>query len=231
MDLLGALGREASAFYTAATDLHRPVPSCPAWDVADLVHHLGRAHHFWRRVAEGVEDEEGVRQIRAPQRPNTAQLVPWAEHETDMLLAVLDGLDPDAPRWNWSRAPNTAAFIARRMAHETAVHRWDIENAAGGADPVGHDLAADGVDEFLTLFLSRGGSYDGPEGVLRLAATDAGAEWIVNVAAPHPEVVSGEHDPDATVATGASDLLLMLWGRLPAEEDLLAALVAATDRD
>ena len=38
----------------------------------------------------------------------------------------------ETPTWNWARnAPDTAAFWPRRMAQETAVHRWDAQSAAG----------------------------------------------------------------------------------------------------
>src|SRR3546814_15129607 len=40
--------------------------------------------------------------------------------------------------------PRPGAWVARRMAHETAIHRWD---AAGGAFDAA--LAIDGIDELL----------------------------------------------------------------------------------
>ena len=231
MDFLAALGHEAGAFYAATTDLHRRIPTCPGWDAGDLVFHLGSAHRFWRKVAEGVEDEDAARRIPRPQRPDTAGLVPWAEQETDQLLSILDGLDPTAPRWTWSVAPDTAAFIPRRMAHETAVHRWDMENAASHADPIRQELAIDGIDEFLALFVPRGAGYEGPQGVLRLEATDAEAAWTVQLEAPYPTMAESEREPDRVVRAGASTLLLMLWERVETDDPLLAGLVAASDRD
>ena len=53
----------------------------------------------------------------------------------DALVAALAATDPDEPVWNWSptHAAAPARFWFRRMAQETAVHRWDAEAAAGTA--------------------------------------------------------------------------------------------------
>ena len=45
----------------------------------------------------------------------------------------------------------TSGFWARRMAVETAVHRYDAQLAAGDPQPVERMLAADGVDEYLDV--------------------------------------------------------------------------------
>jgi len=232
MDHLGALGREASAFYgAAATHLHLAVRSCPHWDVGDLVYHVGRVHQFWGLVAEGVEDAEAARAIEAAQPPSAADLVPWAEHQTDRLLGVLQRLDPEAKRWNWSPAPDVGAWIPRRMAHETAVHRWDLQDAIGEADPIDADLAADGVDEYLRVFVPADDGYEGPEGVLRLEAADAGVAWTVRLGPPHPTVVDDGEDAQEVLRLGASDLLLGLWGRVEVEGELVQALIEHTDRE
>ncbi|MGH9115951.1 MAG: maleylpyruvate isomerase N-terminal domain-containing protein, partial [Acidimicrobiales bacterium] len=44
-DYLDHLAREGAAFAAAAeAGLDRPVPTCPGWDVAALVAHLGQVH-------------------------------------------------------------------------------------------------------------------------------------------------------------------------------------------
>jgi hypothetical protein len=108
------------------------------------------------------------------------------------------------------------------MAHETAVHRWDAQSAAGLPQPVDPSLASDGVAEVLEVFLP-GGRRKGPEdaeGVVRLVATDTGADWTVRVRSTDIAVL----DTDTVLDTGpgaqsaaagtASDLLLALWGRV-----------------
>ena len=66
------------------------------------------------------------------------------------------------------------------MAHETAVHRFDAERAAGRDYRVEAELASDGVDEYLDFVLPRtvakglrlGGS-------VHLHCTDVPGEWII----------------------------------------------------
>ena len=40
------------------------------------------------------------------------------------------------------------------MAHETSIHRRDVESAVGATTPVAADLAVDGIDEVLALMLA-----------------------------------------------------------------------------
>lgn len=217
MDALAYLQRDSEALLDAATELGARVPGCPDWDVGDLVFHLGRVYHRWRHIArDGLTTVEGVRAIERPERPPDDQLVPWARDEARALVAELRDLDLEAPRWNFSRGPQVAAFIPRRMAHETAIHRWDVESATGTPKPLPTDLAADGVDEFLTVFAA-GREYQGPEGVVGLYAEDADRSWTVQLAPPHPTVVPASSDPAEVVAEPANDLILWLWNRIDVE--------------
>src|SRR5262249_25762839 len=136
----------------------------------------------------------------------------------DQLVEVLAAADPGERVWNWSSIwPDTAAFWPRRMAHETAVHRYDAEGAAGATHPVETALAAAGVDEFLAVhFVEEAAELTGAgEGVL-LRTTDSPGAWTV-VAGPERATIEPGADGDAaaTIEGGASDLVLVLWRRLP----------------
>ena len=69
------------------------------------------------------------------------------------------------------------------MAVETAIHRWDVEDAIGGtgnANPIDADLAAEGIEEDLTLMAPRLlAGRDGIDigGSLHLHCADADGEW------------------------------------------------------
>ena len=108
-----------------------------------------------------------------------------------------------------------AAFWPRRMALETAVHRWDAQAAHGRADDVAPDVAADGVDEVLAVH--RPADWDDEpvtaDGVVAVRLTDTGQEHVVRVAPSGISVVDAA--PDAVLAGRASDVLLALWGRRP----------------
>ncbi|PZS35490.1 MAG: hypothetical protein DLM59_02965 [Pseudonocardiales bacterium] len=201
-----------------ALDLDLPVPPCPGWSVRDLVVHLGKVY-VWvsRTIAAG--DAPGD---RSGLGPDDTDVLGWFDAAFAGLLATLEAIDPGAPAWNWSTQPDVAAFWPRRMAHETAVHRWDAQMAAGVADPVQVEWAVDGISEVLDTWLpaGRGVSKNDADGLVRVTASDADRTWLVRL---RPEGVtvldeSALLEDDAGAQTGvagtASDLLLALWGRL-----------------
>jgi uncharacterized protein (TIGR03083 family) len=212
---LESLASDADAFYAAVarTSLDVPVAACPGWSLEDLVYHVGEVHHFWgdvvaRQVLRPDEVEE-------PARPSSAAVVGWANAETDRLRAVLASAHPATRVWTWLKQQDVA-FVVRRMAQETAVHRWDAERAARAPSPIAAALASDGIDEFLTFMLP-----DARAGVARLAGsihlhcTDTPGEWLVRPGDDGAPVVTPEHAKgDAAMRGAASDLLLVLWRRL-----------------
>lgn len=228
-DLLGSIWRDGLGLAEAAeaAGLDRPVPSCPGWSVADLVWHIGEVHRFWTTVvAEGMTDPNDYVE---PDRPPDTELVAWYREGVDRCVRVLTEAPPDRPVWSWSSA-GEASWVVRRMAHETAVHRWDAEQAAGRDHDIDPALAVDGVDEFFEHFTVR--TADGAEplgGTVHLHATDAPGEWIVEeVDAAAPLAVRREHAKgDAAVRAPAPTLLLALWRRVPVPEALGDATVAA----
>ena len=61
------------------------------------------------------------------------------------------------PVWTFTGS-RPASFWARRMAHETAVHRADAEITVGRQPEIDADIAVDGIDEWLeTKYLCMGG--------------------------------------------------------------------------
>jgi hypothetical protein len=106
------------------------------------------------------------------------------------------------------------------MAHETAVHRWDAELAVGDTTPIDPELAADGVDEWLTVHLDTDVTYRGPEvprpaGPLHLHCTDVPGEWWAALDGTDLTVVREHRKGDVAARGRAEDLLLVCWRRLP----------------
>lgn len=218
------------------------VPSCPGWTMQDLVHHLAGIY-LWVRshVSRGVTSRpESDPRETLEELPTGAAAIQWWADEHTALVTLLDGLDPELPAWNWAPQPKQAWFWMRRMAHETAVHRWDAQIAVGHGEPVESRLAVDGVSEVLDTWLPAG-RRRGPTdraGVVRLVATDVEQEWFVRLRGAGVALLDTatwlDHDEHRTrvMARGTvSDLLLALWGRVPfdvlevsGEADLLAAL-------
>ena len=214
---LQALARDGEAFASVAgdADLGAPVPSCPGWTLADLVYHLGEVHHFWRTIVADRRDTwEGYEQ---PDRPADADLVAWYRSGLADTVAVLGAVDPAQSNWTWS-TDKSAAFVIRRMAQETAIHRWDAEQAAGLDTGVEPHLASDGIDEFLMWFADEPKEgAPAPGGSVHLHCGDVPGEWTVRLNAEGAYDIERAHAKgDCALRGSASDLLLALWRRRPA---------------
>src|SRR5512142_2745143 len=182
---LAGLRAEATAFATAVDQegaLELPVPSCPGWTVADLVRHLGDVYRFVHaHVSRGVTTRPDP--LPEEEIPSDMSLVEWWHAQYTALFDRLDGLDPELTAWNWAPQPKKAVFWHRRMAHETAVHRWDAQIATGLAEPIEAKLAADGLTEVLDTWLAAGRrkSSELRSGVIALQATDLDEVWYVRL--------------------------------------------------
>ncbi|PRY28754.1 maleylpyruvate isomerase family mycothiol-dependent enzyme [Pseudosporangium ferrugineum] len=199
------------------------VPACPGWTVADLTEHLTSVLRWVRELApRGVADKPAARVVPEP-RPAWPEALDGLRRELTGTIETLDALDPDLPAWTWPAQAKKAGFWQRRLAHEVSVHRWDAEAAAGRAMPIETKLAADGVNEVLDTWLPAG-RRKGPtdlHGVVHLVATDASYEWFVRLRGAGLALLdtgtildTHDHHPRAEATGTASDLLLMLMGRV-----------------
>src|SRR5690606_40224313 len=80
----------------AQADPQAPVPTCPGWELADLLYHLTEVHTFWSAVlARDPRDDAAVEAIEEdkPARPATvAELLPVREDAPAALLGQLGAL-------------------------------------------------------------------------------------------------------------------------------------------
>jgi uncharacterized protein (TIGR03083 family) len=211
----------------AARDLAAAVPTCPGWTVADLVRHvalvylhkaetirLGQWPEPWPPA--GIDDEEPIALLARTH---------------DELKAQFAAHNPSDPALTWHPPEQTVRFWIRRMAQETAIHRIDAELAAGEpVAPIPDDLAVDGIDELLRIFLA----YDddawaeeaGP--ILatspghRVAVRVPGAEWMIETSPTSLAVTTAfgaaigrldETHVDAAITGPAPGVLRRLWNR------------------
>lgn len=212
MELLRSDGDEL--LDAARSDLDRQVPACPEWTARELVVHMGGVHRFWGDIAaRRLADPSDARAEQAPD--DDAGIMSWYGDGLERLVDILSGADPSEPVWSWSTRKEIG-FIQRRMPQETAVHRWDAQDGAGDAEPIDAELAVDGVDEWLEVF---GAAQDRrPEGAgetLHLHRTDGEGEWLVRVHPDGIDVTRGHEKGDVALRGSSSDLLLVLWRRLP----------------
>jgi len=145
-----ALGQEARLLAEAARQggLDADVPTCPGWDMRDLVRHLSEIH-LWaaalvaERTTKLWPDDISEHTESWPDLavfwPNDSALTDWYLTTNTNLVHALESAPPDLDCPTFLPAPSPLAMWARRQAHETAVHRFDAENAAGiasGFDPI-----------------------------------------------------------------------------------------------
>ncbi len=196
-------------------DLAAIVPSCPEWDVAKLVRHTGTAHR-WSSGVVRTREPLSPKSIDLEIPDDATQLPDWLEQGAAALVATLSAADPDAPCWTWA-ADQHVRFWSGRMAHETAVHRWDGQGVVGEAEPFEGSLAVDGIDEQLRNlpFLARV-PLTGTGESLHLHCTDRDGEWLLRLGADGLEVSRQHAKGDVALKGGASDLFLIVLGRLPA---------------
>jgi uncharacterized protein (TIGR03083 family) len=207
----------------AAKDLTAPIPSCPDWVMADLVRHVFEVHESWCRIVE-----EGLTEPDWPEHsfPPDDELVEAFRVHAQHFADVLGEADPDAPCWTWSPEQN-AGFVQRFQVQEAALHRWDAESAVGAPEPIAADGAADAIELDNAL--------------LPAAAPSAQAGFeVITTDTPFSITISAK--PDLPVVGSlrgtASDLLLVLWKRLPiarvattGDVDAMAQAIAAIDID
>jgi len=224
---LASLRGDGPAFRAAVVEapLDAPVPMCPGWTVADLVRHLGAAYaSVVGHITRGVTDPPQPQSPAEPASPTHAELIAWWDRRFATLVETLDAVDPELPAWNWAPQAKKAAFWHRRMAHETALRRWDAQFSLVSAEPIEAKLAVDGVAEVLDTWLPAGRRSGSPDtrGIVALYATDVQHEWFVRLRGDGGLALldtdtlldSDEHHERAVARGSASDLLLALHGRV-----------------
>ncbi|HEV8065398.1 MAG TPA: maleylpyruvate isomerase N-terminal domain-containing protein [Acidimicrobiales bacterium] len=206
-----------------AVALGNRVPACPDWTARDLVEHVGGVYEFFRLQVEAADVDEAheIDQVLVPEATDPGE---WLEQQATDLLATMESAGAEAPCWNWSGADCNVAWVARRMALETAVHRYDGEMAAGDPRPLDVALSVDGIDERIYVHLAT----DVPDvrtaalgGSICLVCTDAEAAWVVEVGGGSMRARDKQGPASACLRGTASDLFLFSWNRLaPSALDL-----------
>ena len=193
-------------------------PTAPAWsglgwDRTELLEHVANVHG-WVRAQLQLGPSERIRFSTVEPAPTGAELPDWFEAGAEELAALLSTMDVGATWPTWA-GPQPGTFFPRRMAQETAVHRWD---AAGGS--IDAQLAVDGIDEMLELFAPRipADRLTGTGATVHLHATDTEGEWLVHLGPERIRFEHGHAKGDVALRGAAADLLLWAWNRLPVEE-------------
>ena len=217
-DILTALTDHSDGLRAAATVAgpDAPVSTCPDWTVRRLVRHVARVQS-WARAS--LADPSGERAVAGDPPQDWDALLAWWDEQRGALVDEL-GDDPEAPAWlPFGEYPPTAGSMARRQAHEAAVHRVDaIIAGRGGVGMVTFEptFAADGVDEFLTMLLPSRRTEHQFEGSVLVHATDVDRLWSLRLE-PGTPLRSADpeqpFEPDLSITGVADQLYRALWER------------------
>lgn len=199
----------------ARAGLEAAVPSCPEWQVRDLLRHIGQVHRLansyvstGRTTPPGEDDH-----LSSP--PGDEQLLDWVRAGHADLVRSLQHPPEDLQCWSFLPAPSPLAFWARRQAHEIAMHRADAQLAAGDTPSFDAAFAADGIDELLVGFFARPGRrfVADPPVRLGLRAADTGDAWTFTIGPDGRQTTREPGDADCVVTGTAATLYQLVWNR------------------
>jgi uncharacterized protein (TIGR03083 family) len=233
------LRAETAKFAAAVHDADpaQPVPTCPAWTLAELTAHVGFGHRWAaviveRRATTPVPHDQAD-DLQVPE--GAQERFRWLLAGARRLSDAVREAGPQTKVWTWAD-DKTAGFWLRRITHDTLVHRLDAELAVGREVSLAPDLAADSVSDLLDMFsiLPRIDDFPalaelrGSGQLLHFHATDPGlgaaGEWL---ARRTPSGVEWEHRHgrgDAALRGRALDLLLVLSRRASLDGSRVQAL-------
>jgi uncharacterized protein (TIGR03083 family) len=208
------LSTAASALPSAA---QAEVPGCPDFTLEKVLRHVGSVHRVARLwVRDGRRPEQWQRS------PADGDVVGFVRSGLDELLTELGRHDPAEPCDTWWPADRTHGFWRRRMAHETTMHRVDVEAAAGGpVHSIEPEVALDGIDELLFLWfghcLGELRMSSPWQGAVGLSAADR--RWLA-IFEPGRSTARRVNEADAQTADAMvsgkpMEVYLWSWGRLP----------------
>jgi uncharacterized protein (TIGR03083 family) len=220
-DMLRLIEDRSAALRVAAAEVAPDslVPGCPDWSVRDLVAHLGEVQRTWAYIVAAGPSDEPPSEEEVPGAEPGEDLLAWSAESTGELVRALAAAGPDQGCWTWwaqsDSAPGTSGAVARHQVQEAAVHAFDAQEAAGHGEPLPAEVAADGVEEFLTVAMASMGPWPHEPGQVALDATDAGT-WVVDldgIGARTQDAGAFGVKPAAWLRGPASDLVLALYGR------------------
>jgi uncharacterized protein (TIGR03083 family) len=222
LDLVAVTAADGRDLLAAAqADWSRAVPDCPGWTAADLAGHMGAILGWIARIV--TTGQAVPRQHRETPPANRDALAAWYAAHLDRTIGILTAAGADSPAWTFSsRGDHRVSWWRRRLAVELAIHRWDAQHVADPGrvslpPPLDGNVAAAGIEEFLTEFLPGLLSQPGLEGLtgsVHLHANDGASEWWISLDDKDRAVaVPGHRKADTAIRATRSDLLLWLTNR------------------
>lgn len=234
------------------------VPTCPPWTVEDLLVHLSQIWAFVAgsiKIDKAMDRSEISRPAGSlvDWHISSSQALLEVCQSRDPLDSTWAFDLPDATVAFWMRrmcheisvhrydlevaATTVGAKIDTTVSAITDTTVGAITDTAMGTTvvtpgPIPHAVAVDGIDELFDYFIPyrRSTEVAGNGETLHFHATSGHGEWLVTRTTTGIEIERKHAKGDVAVRSTASDLLLMLWGRIsPSELEVYgdASLLAA----
>ena len=221
LDYLSIISDESSRIVNDyERDRSAAVPWSDRWSVGTVARHVAGTHHVVAEMVRGRPDADfGLfAELQTPAK-DSPEFVEWFRSGTVSLLGELSSVPADDECWSWFEPGRRVGWWARRMAFEAVVHRWDADAAQGLNFSVLPDIAADGVDEYLDVFVAASrAANDAPPGpTVNLECGDRSDRWWLDLSERGGRIVSRKPRAASVQIRGtAEQLLLFVWGRDPA---------------
>jgi uncharacterized protein (TIGR03083 family) len=230
-DYLGLVSAESLALLHTVGQraMDDRIPFCDGWALRDLVVHLGYIYR-WVAVIVGEQraqppSREECDALQDPDPTDNVGAVDRLAAARGCVLGALRKAPDDLACWTTWAVPSAREFWARRMLHETLIHRVDVHNAGQRQTHSGDDLAiamaTDGVDEMICGFAQRYSKRLRTENpaTLTVVSTDTGLRWWAQLGPTTPQFGRGDapSESDTQVFGRAGELLLLLWNRRTAD--------------
>ena len=223
LDYLSIISDESSRILSAyELDRRAAVPWSDRWTVATVARHVATTHHVVAQVVGGRPGADfGLfGELQTPTK-DSPEFVDWFRSGTASLLGQLSNVPVDDECWSWFEPGRRVGWWARRMALEAVVHRSDTDAAQGLDFSVAPEVAADGIDEYLDVFVAASrAAHDSPAGpIISFECSDRSDQWWLDLSGRGERAVSREPlDASVWICGPAEQLLLVVWGRLPASD-------------
>ena len=201
-----------------------PVPTCPGWNLDQLMRHVGRGDRWAAQIiADRVDDYLDPRTVPNGKPPSDRDgAIAWLHDGAQRLIDAIDDVGAETPVWTFL-GPRPAYWWARRRLHEATVHRADAALALGVDYSLAAELAADAISEWLERVAVQAGSNDvalplDDGQTVHLHADDPGlgaaGEWTIRADGNRITWSHGHDKGDVALRGGAVDLLLAVVRRV-----------------
>ena len=221
LDYLSIISNETSRIVNAfERDRQAAVPWSDRWTVATVARHVAATHHVVAEIVEGRPVADFGLLVSSKRRRKTPPSL--SDGSAPALLRCSSNCRVFPSAMSVGRGSRPGAMSAGGLAawrSRPFVHRTDTDAAQAKELSVSPDVAADGIDEFLDVFVAASrAAHDAPIGpTMRFECSDRNERWWLDLSEQGKRIVSREpRDASVRIRGTAEQLLLIVWGRVPA---------------